>query len=303
MNIFEGDLLPLQVWTKRAENKLDQWASGKPEGISTGFGSLDPYMRLVNTEYTLVAARPSMGKTSLGMQMAENVAKELVRTGDNGCVAVFSAEMSGTELTIRMASALSGVNAHALRNGYGNHEDIQSFRDALHRLSSTPIWIDESTGPTTKTMLSRLEELNHTNPVRMMLFDFVELGGDDGQNEEQRISHIHKSLKGIAKTLNIPVVGLSQLSRDVEKRADKMPQLNDLRYSGMGEQVADKVIFIMRPEYYIERQVSLEVPEEDRKGIAYVLTAKNRNGPVGLAKMAFIKERSMFGDLQRVELN
>jgi replicative DNA helicase len=299
MNIFDGDLLPMQVWATRAEEKMNRWAAGQLEGVSTGFKTIDPYLRLVNSEYTLIAARPSMGKTSMGMQIAENMAKQLLVTGDTGCVCVFSAEMSGTELTIRMASALSGVNAHSLRNGLAKANDFVIFREALQRLKEIPVWIDDSTGPTTQTMLTRLEELNKTNPVRMMLFDFVELGGDSAPNEELRISSIHKHLKGIAKTLDIPVVGLSQLRREVESRADKMPQLADLRYSGMGEQIADKIAFIMRPEYYIERQVSLDVPEDDRKGVAYVMIAKNRNGPVGMTKMAFIKERSMFGDLAR----
>lgn len=305
MNIFEGDLLPMHVWAKRAEDRFAQWATGKVDGVSTGFKTLDPYLRMVNSEYTLIAARPSMGKTSLGMQLAENIAKNLQATGDTGCAAIFSAEMSGTELTIRMIAAAAGINAHALRNGYGKPDEFIAARDAAQRIGKLPIWIDDSTGPTTATMLQRLDELNKTTPVRMMLFDFVELGGDKAANEEQRISHIHTHLKGIAKTLNIPVIGLSQLNREVDKRADKMPQLADLRYSGMGEQIADKVVFIMRPEYYIERQQALEVPEADRKGVAYVLTAKNRNGPVGMVRMAYVKERSMFGDLQieRVELN
>lgn len=308
MNIFEAALLPMQVWARRAEDRLDDWALGKVDGLSSGFKSIDPYMRLINSEYTLIAARPSMGKTSLAMQVAENVAKTLQDGDEPGVVAVFSAEMSGTELLIRMGSAICGVNAHALRNGYGTQADFDAFRDALHHIATLPIWIDDSSGPTTATMLQRLEELNQVTPIRLMIFDFVELGGDPGSNEELRISAIHKHLKGIAKTLNIPVWGISQLSREVEKRGDKMPQLSDLRYSGMAEQIADKVVFIMRPEYYLERQQNLDVPEEDRKGVAYILIAKNRNGPVGLVKMAYIKERSMFGDLapvktQRVELN
>jgi replicative DNA helicase len=305
MNIFEADLLPMQVWAKRAEAKLNQWASGQPEGMSTGFKTLDPYMRLVNSEYTLVAGRPSMGKTAFGMQIVENVAKDLAKVGDRGVAAVFSAEMSGTELTIRMASGLSGTNAHAMRSGFGSNTEIAKFREALQQLARSGIWIDDSTGPTTKLMLARLAELTQTTPVRLMLFDFVELGGDDGNNEENRVSSIHKHLKGIAKTLDIPVIGLSQLNRDVEKRADKMPQLGDLRGSGMGEQIADKVVFIMRPEYYIERQVPLEVPEVDRKGMAYVHVAKNRTGPTSLVKMSFAKETTQFGDLkfERVEFN
>ncbi len=239
MNIFEAALLPMQVWAQRATERLADWEVGKVDGLSTGFKTIDPYLRLVNSEYTLIAARPSMGKTSIAMQVAENVAKTLQAENDPGVVAVFSAEMSGTELLIRMGSAVCGVNAHALRNGYGTQKDFHDFKEALNHISTLPIWIDDSSGPTTATMLQRLDELNQITPIRFMLFDFVELGGDTGQNEELRISSIHKHLKGIAKTLNIPVWGISQLSREVEKRADKMPQLADLRYSGMAEQIAD----------------------------------------------------------------
>jgi len=221
------------------------------------------------------------------------------RTATPGCVAVFSAEMSGTELMIRMASALSGVNAHELRGGHGSNENIRLFREALQRIGKTSIWIDDSSGPTTETMLRRIEELSETNPVKLMVFDFVELGGDTGRSQEEKVSNIHRHLKGIAKTLDIPVIGLSQLNREVEARGDKMPQLSDLRSSGMAEQIADKVVFIMRPEYYIERQMALDVPEEDRKGVAYVQIAKNRTGPVKLVKMAFMKDRTQFGDLRR----
>jgi replicative DNA helicase len=220
-------------------------------------------------------------------------------------VAIFSAEMSGTELTIRMASGMSGVNAHALRNGFGSTAEVARYREALHKIATTCIWMDDSSGPTTRTMLARLSELTQTTPVRMMLFDFVELSGDEGRSEENRVSAIHRSLKGIAKTLDIPVIGLSQLNRDVESRADKMPHLDDLRGSGMAEQIADKVVFIMRPEYYVERMMPIDAPEEDKKGIAYVSVAKNRTGPAGVAKMSFTKETTRFGDLdfERVEFN
>jgi replicative DNA helicase len=305
MNIFEADLLPMQVWAKRVEKKLDQWASGQPEGMSTGFKKLDPFMRLVDSEYTLIAARPSMGKTALGMQIATQIADKLKENGDRGVVAIFSAEMSGTELTIRMASGMSGVNAHALRNGFGSAAEVARYREALHKMAVSQIWIDDSTGPTTKTMLNRLSELTQTTPVRMMLFDFVELGGDEGRNEENRVSAIHRNLKGIAKTLDIPVIGLSQLNREVESRADKMPYLADLRASGMAEQIADKVVFIMRPEYYVERSMPVNAPEEDKKGVAYVSIAKNRTGPVSMVKMEFLKDKTQFrdADFERVEFN
>jgi replicative DNA helicase len=159
--------------------------------------------------------------------------------------------------------------------------------------------MDDGGGPTTAQMLDQLERLNETMPVRMMVFDFVELGGDKGPSEEIRISTILKNLKGIAKTLNIPIVGLNQLNRDVDNRANRMPALSDLRYSGMAEQIADKVVFIMRPEYYIDRKEAIDVPPQDKSGVAYIIVAKNRNGPVGVQRMAFVKERSMFADLAR----
>lgn len=297
MNIFEEQLLPMNVWSNRARLKVAQWQKGIIDGRSTGFSTLDPYLRMTGGELTLIAARTSQGKTSLAMQIVENVAMQLQEEADPGCVAVYSAEMSGTELVIRMASALCGVNAHQLRMGRASEVDGQKMQDAIHRLKSRPIWIDDSSRPSTKRMLDSLALLNQDNPVRMMMFDFVELGGDDGKTEELRLSSIYQHLKAISKHLDIPVLALSQVNREVEKRKDRMPSLSDLRGSGMGEQVADKIVFIMRPEYYIERSEPMDVPEADKKGIAYIQIAKNRNGPVNMLRMGFRKERSMFHDL------
>lgn len=296
-SILNSGLRPMTYWAMQVEDKIAQWRTGKPDGRSTGFKTLDGYFRLIDTELTLIAARPSMGKTALGMQIVENVARQLHAANDPGCVAVFSAEMSGTELTIRMAGALAGVSTHKLRNNQTGPGEVERFAEANCSLRELPIWIDDASGPTTAGMLAQLSNLMETIPVRLMLFDFVELGGDLAQKEDIRVSIILRNLKGIAKTLKIPVIGLSQLSRDVEARGTKMPVLSDLRYSGMAEQIADKVVFIMRPEYYVERADKIDVPEEDKKGIAYVMIAKTRNGPVGLVKMAFISERMKFGDL------
>ena len=298
IDIFAGDLRPMEYWALKARDKVADWKNGKVDGRSTGFKTLDPYMRLIDSELTLIAARPSMGKTAIAMQISENVARQLQREGDPGSVAVFSAEMSGTELVIRMTSAFAGVNSHKLRNGKGTPDEYRKLDDAIAALSHVPIWMDDSSAPSTGKMLEQLDRLNQTIPVRAMLFDFVELGGDKAPNEELRISTILQHLKGIAKTLNIPVLALNQLSREVERRANKLPQLADLRYSGMAEQIADKVVFIMRPEYYEERKDAIDVPQEDKKGIAYILVAKNRNGPVGMVKMAFRKDQSAFGDLE-----
>jgi replicative DNA helicase len=131
------------------------------------------------------------------------------------------------------------------------------------------------------------------------MFDFLELAGDRGDREDIRISRVVDQLHGIAKTLQIPVLALSQLNREVESRADKMPMLSDLRYSGMIEQAGDVIMFVMRPEYYVERSMSVDVPETDKRGVAYVQVAKNKNGPVGLAKLAFVKDRAMFSDLAK----
>lgn len=302
LDIFQSDLRPMQYWHMRAGEKLDQWQTGVPEGYSTGFKALDAYSRLIAGELTLIAARPSQGKTGIAMQMVEKVARTLRHDEDTGCVAVFSAEMSGWSLYVRMASALCGVNSHKLRMGKGTAQEIAQMRDAMDTLRSLPIWIDDNTGPTTGQMLAQLARLNEDIPVRMMMFDFMELGGDRAQKEDIRIGAIAHNLKGIAKTLQIPVLALSQLNRDVENRANKMPTLSDLRYSGMLEQIADTVVFLMRPEYYIERAQSIDVPDEDKRGVAYVQIAKNRNGPVGLAKLAFVKDRILFSDLAREEV-
>lgn len=302
LDIFQSDLRPMQYWHVRAQEKVDLWKQGIAEGYSTGFKTLDSWARLVAGELTLIAARPSQGKTALAMQFAENLARQLQADGDPGCVAVFSAEMSGWSLYQRMAGALAGVNTHKLRSGKGTPLEFAGLEDAMERLRNLPIWIDDNTGPTTAQMLEQLSRLTEDIPVRMMVFDFVELGGDRAQKEDLRISAITHNLKGIAKSLQIPVVALSQLNRDVESRANKMPALSDLRYSGMLEQLADNVLFIMRPEYYVERAQHVDVPQEDKQGIAYVQYAKNRHGPVGLAKLGFIKDRVMFGDLVRTPL-
>jgi replicative DNA helicase len=299
--LFQDDLRPMPYWAMLAEDKLQAWAAGKAEGYSTGFPTFDTYFRLVGGEMVVIAARPSQGKTILGVQLAENVARQLQAQNDGGSVAIFSAEMTGWSLVVRMAGAMSGVNTHLLRMGKGQAGDIGKLRAALAEIKRLPIWIDDGSAPTTKSMLEQLTDLNETNPIRMMLFDFMELGGDRAQSEELRVGSIAVGLKDIAKRLKIPVVALSQLNRGVEDRANKMPGLSDLRYSGQIEQVADVVAFIMRPEYYQERGMKIEVESrEDLKGVAYISIAKNRHGPVANVKLAFVKQLSKFAELAQV---
>lgn len=299
IDFFDTDLRPMQYWAMMAEKKIDNWAAGIAEGVSTGFKTFDEYFRLIDGELITIAARPSMGKTILGMQLAEAVARNLQSEDENGCVAVFSAEMSGWALVHRMAGAMAGVNIHKLRMGGGTDEEAQKMRNALQLLRTLSIWIDDGSAPTTDRMLERLARLNENVPVRMMVFDYLELGGDRAQSEDLRIGQIADALKAIAKTLAIPVVALSQLNRSVENRANKMPTMADLRYSGKIEQVSDTVLLIMRPEYYLERGMDVsDIPTEDREGVAYINIAKNRQGPPALVKTAFVKGRMKFADLK-----
>lgn len=300
LDIFKSDLRPMQYWHTQAEKKVDAWDKGIVEGFSTGFRAIDAMCRLVNSELIVIAGRPSMGKTALGMQMMEGVSRSLQVQRQPGCTAVFSAEMSGWSLYLRMASAMCGVNTFDLSTQKGKDGDSGKLREAMRTLRDLPIWMDDSTSPSTAQMLTQLSRLNETIPVKAMLFDFMELGARDGRqmSEEQRVSAIAVNLKAIAKTLDIPVIALSQINRDVEGRANKMPMLSDLRQSGMIEQIADKVLFAMRPEYYFERGMTVaDCPSGDMKGVAYVQVAKHRNGPVGLAKLAFVKESAKFGNL------
>lgn len=296
MKLFENDLRPMPYWAMIAEDKLARWAQGIPEGYSTGFAELDKYFRLVNGEMVTIAGRPSMGKTILGMQLMQCVAEQI----SDGCVAAFSAEMTGWSLVVRMAGAMSGVNTHKMRMGNGDPDDMRKLQAALSEIKRLPIWIDDGSSPSTDNMLKQLEDLHKTNPVRMMLFDFMELGGNRAHSEELRVGTIAIGLKDIAKKLNIPVVALSQLNRGVEDRANKMPGLADLRYSGQVEQVSDVVAFVMRPEYYAERGMTIQVDDKnDLKGVAYISIGKNRQGPVGNVKMAFVKQLNKFADLAR----
>ena len=312
IDIFQSDLRPMEYWHLRAEEKLREWETGNAEGFSTGFADLDKLVRLRPSELIVVAGQSSMGKTALGMQMVESMAEQIQYSGEDGCIAVFSAEMSGESLFMRMASALCGVNAHRLQMGQGSAEQIGTMRDAMERIRSRPIWIDDCSGPTTAQMLEQLSRLNDTMPVRGMLFDFMELSGDESRSEEQRVGGIAQNLKGIAKTLHIPVIALSQVNDESEKRANKMPSMNDLRYSRKVTHLADVVMLLMRWDYYLDRGLvtneqldGMGVSEAERHGVANVIIGKHRNGPTGMRKLAFIKEQSKFADLEqfRIDLN
>lgn len=302
---------------------IDDWEKGiHNDGLSTGFTALDRFFMLEKAKLYLIAARPSMGKTSLAMDIGRKVATTMQRSGEHGCVAVFSAEMSGKQLAIRMGAAVAGVNVQRLKSRDAELGEYQALRAAVNRNSELGIKIDESAAPSPETMYYRLAMLNAITPVKLMIFDFIELGNPDNKNsrqignEEQRVSSIAVGLKNVAKQIKVPVIGLSQLSREVERRADKLPVLADLRYSGMLEQIADVVTFIMRPEYYLKRNMNCYLDERHGpasdglshphgQNVAYVSVAKQRDGAVGMDAMYFTERYTRFDNLQheRTDLN
>jgi replicative DNA helicase len=302
---------------------IDDWEQGiRSDGLSTGFEALDRFFYLEQSKLYLIAARPSMGKTSLAMDIGRNVANQLQRTNEPGCVAVFSAEMSGKQLTIRMGAATARVNTQRLKSQQAEPKEYQALREAIHSNNELNIKIDDSSSPSPEQMYYKLAMIDAIVPVKLVIFDFIELGNPDDKgknqtrNEEQRVSAIAVGLKNIAKQMNVPVIGLSQLSREVEKRADKLPVLADLRYSGMLEQIADVVAFIMRPEYYLKRNMTCYLDERHGmveegsshphgQNVAYIGVAKNREGATGMDAMHFTERYTLFANLEheRKELN
>jgi len=290
---------------------LELWQSGESvDGMSTGFVDLDRIYRMKPGELTLISARPSMGKSALAMALAESAARNY---GD-GCVIVFSAEMTDKSLAHRMAAGAASVNGQRLSMGVADKEEYFDAIQAAKALRGLPIYIDDSSQISTEQMYYRTAMLNAKHKVNLVLFDFVELGSDEArtQNEEQRISNIARGLKAIAKNLNVPVVALSQLNREVEKREEKLPTLSDLRYSGMLEQIADVVMFIMRPEYYIAKSQKCFLDDEagdakdftfhpHAKGVAYVIIAKQRNGATGRVNLQFTAKYTKFANLVKPE--
>jgi replicative DNA helicase len=290
---------------ERVDGQVTRWASGEvDEFVPSGFADLDKKLRLKNERLYLIAARPSMGKTSLGLQICYNAAKKI----SSGCTAFFSAEMSKDDLALRMACIHSSVSGEKVEQGKASADEMSRVRQALADMKRVPMHIDDDDSPTVRQMFYRLSLLNASSPVRLMVFDFMELGSEEkrSESEELRLSRLAQGLKSIAKTLHIPVIALSQLNRKVEDRNDKMPQLSDLRYSGMLEQVANVAILLWRYEYYAQRNgLKLSFSGEDeiylQPGIAMIILAKNRDGRVGRFPMVFTEEFARFGDLASKE--
>ncbi len=260
-------------------------AEGKMTGISTGFARLDEYTSgLQPGDLIIVAGRPSMGKTTLAVNMAENAA-----LGSGKSAAIFSMEMSAEALTLRMISSLGRINQGRLRSGKLQEEDWPRIDSAMNQLSNAKLYVDETPGLTPTEIRARARRLKREKGgLDLIVVDYLQLMQVTGtkENRATEISEISRSLKALARELSVPVIALSQLNRGVEQRTEKKPVMSDLRESGALEQDADVILLIYREEQYD--------PNTTRKGIADIIIAKQRNGPTGEVQLTFLGEYTKF---------
>ena len=261
-------------------------------GVPTGFSELDKMTSgFQASDLIIVAGRPSMGKTAFALNVALNSVKE--GRDEIEPVAIFSLEMSKEQLVSRMLCSEARVDASRLRGGYLADSDWPKLTRAAGVLSEAPLYIDDTPAISVLEMRAKARRLKADKGLGMIVVDYLQLmrGRDGMKSREQEISEISRSLKALAKELDLPVVALSQLSRAVEQRGgDKRPMLSDLRESGSIEQDADIVMFVFREEFY-------KRDDEDLKGLAEIIIGKQRNGPVGTAKLAWLSEYTRFEDL------
>ena len=260
---------------------------GEVVGVATGYSDLDQLTGgMQRSDLIIIAARPSMGKTSLALGMAYGAAVTHQRT-----VGIFSLEMSAEQLVQRILSMETGVDTHRLRLGQIDDGEWDRISRAFGRLSEAPIYIDDTASASIMDIRSKARRLQAEQGLDMIIVDYLQLmTARRSENRVQEISEISRGLKGLARELNVPVVALSQLSRAVESRADHKPMLSDLRESGSIEQDADVVVFIYREDKYEE--------DSEKKGIAEIIVAKHRNGPVGSINLRFFDRTARFADLE-----
>ncbi len=260
--------------------------------VPTGFYALDDILGgFQKSDLVIVAARPSMGKTAFALSAARNAAID-----HKVPIAIFSLEMATIQLVVRLICAEARINAHNVRTGNFKAEDGSKISRTAHRLSEAPIYIDDTPGQNVLEIRAKARRLKAEKNIGLIIIDYLQLmtASTKTNSREQEISTISRSLKTLAKELNVPVIALSQLNRAVETRTDKRPQLSDLRESGSIEQDADVVIFLTRPEYYGLKQFA---DGESTEGIAEIIVAKQRNGPTGDVKLKFIKNFARFENL------
>ncbi len=271
---------------KESFRTIDQLSQSKElvTGLPTGFVDLDERTSgLQKGDLIIVAARPAMGKTSFCLNVAQSAS---ARTGET--VGIFSLEMAKEQLVLRMLCSDARVDAHRLRTGNLQEKDWTRLAKAYADLSASKIFIDDSASLTPLEMRAKCRRLKAEHGLGLVVVDYLQLCSAPGrsENRQQEIAAVSRSLKGLAKELSVPVMALSQLSRAPEARTEKRPQLSDLRESGALEQDADVVMFIFREEEY--------KPTEENRGVAEIIIGKQRNGPTGMLKLAFIKEYTRF---------
>ncbi|MCZ6561151.1 MAG: replicative DNA helicase, partial [Gammaproteobacteria bacterium] len=267
-------------------DRLDELShtEGDITGVATGFQKLDSLTAgLHGGELIIIAGRPSMGKTTLAMNIAENAA-----IAGKIPTAIFSMEMSSEQLAFRMIGSIGRVNQNNLRTGRVSDEDGTRINSAVAIMSEAPILIDDTPALSPIEIRARARRLKREHGLGLIVLDYLQLMGISGtrENRATEISEISRSLKALAKELNVPIVALSQLNRSVEQRTDKRPVMSDLRESGAIEQDADVIAFIYREEVY-----DADTP---RKGQADIIIAKQRNGPIGEFQLTFLGEYTRF---------
>ncbi len=278
-----GDYVPIRQVVMNALEKIEKASqqSGTVTGIPTGFIDLDYRTAgLQPSDLILVAARPSMGKTAFVLNIAQYVAFH-----KNMCTAIFSLEMSKEQLVNRLFSLESRVDAQALRTGNLSDADWEKLVEGAGIIGDSELIIDDTPGISISEMRSKCRKYKLEHDLKLIIIDYLQLMSGSGRStdsRQQEISDISRSLKALARELNVPVVALSQLSRAVEQRPDHRPMLSDLRESGAIEQDADVVMFIYRDDYYNK--------DTEMKGIAEIIIAKQRNGPIGTVNLVWLPD-------------
>ncbi|HIE07146.1 MAG TPA: replicative DNA helicase, partial [Desulfarculaceae bacterium] len=259
-------------------------------GIPTGFKQIDKLTNgLQRSDLIIIAGRPSMGKTSFALNIAHNCA---AHPDSNSTVIFFSLEMAKVQLVTRMLCSQSEIDANVLRGGMLKDEDWSRLSEAAAVVSELPVYIDDTSAITVMEMRAKARRLKNDKGLDLVVVDYLQLMRGDGESREREISEISRSLKAMAKELNVPVIALSQLNRSVESRPDKRPQLSDLRESGAIEQDADVIMFVYRDEVY-----NKDKPEN--LGMAEILIRKQRNGPTGMAELRFFGKFTTFRDVDK----
>ncbi|OQB08675.1 MAG: Replicative DNA helicase [Parcubacteria group bacterium ADurb.Bin216] len=284
--------LPIKPYLEGAFERIDKLSKerGALRGVTTGFNGLDAMLSgLQKSDLIILAARPAMGKSSLSLDIAKNVALK-----EKKAVGLFSLEMAKDQLIDRMISSESNIDSWKIRQGMLSHEtdDFDRLQQALGVLSEAPIYIDDTCNCTVLQMKAMARRLQASHDLGLIVIDYLQLIEPTNHNisSVQQVTEISRSLKIMARELNVPILALSQLSRAVEQRTPKVPRLSDLRESGSLEQDADIVMFIYREEAYHE--------DTPRKGIADIIIAKHRNGPIGRVEVGFDKQKASFRNLE-----